>query len=119
MKKLGEKLKEAWYGALPVLILVVVPTATVVTLWLIFNWNDLPKILSRIIDIGNGSLLYGIGLLLLALIGLINAFAAYMMWFRAFAAWLDRKSKSRFWFYFAIIVVTFGWYALFRLIKLL
>lgn len=70
-------------------------------------------------DFGNGSWLLGMLLLLLALIGLINAFAAFMMWFRAFADWLDRKAKSRFWFYFAIVVVTFGWYALFKFIRLL
>lgn len=72
-----------------------------------------------IAELGNGSWIMGILLIVFGLIGLINAFAAFMMWFRAFAEWLDRKAKSRFWFCFAIIVVTFGWYALFKLIKLL
>jgi sulfite exporter TauE/SafE len=70
-------------------------------------------------ELGNGSWLSGILLIVFGLIGLINAFAAFMMWFRAFTEWLERKAKSRFWFCFAIIVVTFGWYALFKLIKLL
>ena len=72
-----------------------------------------------IVDLGSGSLAMGILLLLFGLIGLINAFAAFMMWFKAFAEWLDKKATSRFWFCFAIVIVTFGWYALFELIKLL
>ena len=72
-----------------------------------------------IAELGNGSWVFGIILIVFGLIGLINAFAAFIMWFRAFIAWLNRKAKSRFWFCFAIIVVTFGWYALFKLIKLL
>ena len=72
-----------------------------------------------IVDLGSGSLAMGILLLLFGLIGLINAFAAFMMWFKAFIEWLDKKAKSLFWFWFAIIIVTFGWYALFKIIKML
>ena len=70
-------------------------------------------------ELGNGSWALGILLLLFALIGLVNAVAAFMLWFKAFTDWLNKKAKSRFWFCFAIIIVTFGWYALFELIKLL
>lgn len=70
-------------------------------------------------ELGNGSWILGTLLLIFAIIGLINAFAAFMMWFKAFAEWLDKKATSRFWFCFAIVIVTFGWYALFKLIKLL
>ena len=72
-----------------------------------------------IVDLGSGSLAMGILLILLALIGLINAVAAFMMWFKAFTEWLDKKAKSLFWFWFTIIIVTFGWYALFKIIKML
>ena len=72
-----------------------------------------------IYDLGNGSWILGTLLLILAIIGLINAFAALIMWFKAFTEWLDKKATSRFWFCFAIVIVTFGWYALFKLIKLL
>lgn len=72
-----------------------------------------------IADLGNGSWILGIVLLIFSLIGLVNAFAAFMMWFKAFTEWLNKKAKSRFWFWCIIIVVTFGWYALFELIKLL
>lgn len=73
----------------------------------------------RILELGGGSWIVGILLIVFGLIGLINAFAAFVMWFRAFTEWLDRKVKSRFWFCFTIIAATFGWYALFKLIKLL
>ena len=72
-----------------------------------------------IAEFGNGSLAMGILLILFALIGLINAFAAFMMWFKAFTEWLDKKATSYFWFCFAIVIVTFGWYALFKIIKML
>ena len=72
-----------------------------------------------ITELGNGSWIYGIIIVVFGLIGLINAFAAFMMWFRAFTEWLERKAKSYFGFWLAIIIVTFGWYALFNLIKLL
>ena len=72
-----------------------------------------------IVDLGNGSWVLGILFIVFGLIGLINAFAAFMMWVKAFFEWLDRKAKSYFWFWFIIIIVTFGWYALFELIKLL
>lgn len=72
-----------------------------------------------IAELGNGSWIMGAIFIVFALIGLINAYAAFMLWFKKFTEWLERKAKSLFWFWFAIIVVTFGWYALFKLIKLL
>ena len=70
-------------------------------------------------ELGNGSWLLGILLIAFGLIGLVNAFAAFMMWFKKFTELLERKAKSRFWFCFYLIIVTFGWYALFKLIKIL
>jgi sulfite exporter TauE/SafE len=72
-----------------------------------------------IANLGNGSLLTGILLIIFGIIGFINAFAAFMLWFKHFTEWLERKAKSRFWFCFALVIVTFGWYAIFKLIKLL
>ena len=72
-----------------------------------------------IAELGNGSWIMGILLILFGMIGLINAFAAFMLWFKAFLEWLNRKAKSSIWFWVLIIVVTFGWYALFKLIKIL
>ena len=72
-----------------------------------------------IAELGSGSWIMGILLIVFGIIGIINAFAAFMMWFRAFTKWLDKKAKSRIYFWLFIIVVTFSWYALFKLIKLL
>ena len=71
-------------------------------------------------ELGSGSWVFGILLLVFGLIGLINAFAAFMLWFKKFTEWierLDRKGKPRFLLWVIIIVVTFGWYALFELIN--
>ena len=119
MKKIVERIKGAWYGALPILLLFGIPTVIGIVIWVISNWNDLPRIANHISTVGKGSLLYGVIIILFALVGLINAFAAFMLWFKKFTEWLERKAQSLFWFWFAIIVVTFGWYALFKLIKLL
>ena len=72
-----------------------------------------------IVDLGNGSWIKGILLIVFSIIGLINAFAAFMFWFKAFTEWLERKAKSYWGFWLTIIIVTFGWYALFELIKIL
>jgi hypothetical protein len=69
-----------------------------------------------IAELGGGSWVTGILLLIFGLIGLINAFAAFMMWAKAFFGLLKRKTKSTFGFWFSIIVVTFGWYALFKIL---
>ena len=69
-----------------------------------------------IAELGGGSWVMGILLLIFGLIGLINAYAAFVMWAKAFFGILERKTKSSFWFWFAIIVVTFGWYALFKIL---
>ena len=72
-----------------------------------------------IAELGNGSWILGIIFIVFALIGLINAAAAFMLWYKKFTELLDRKANSVFWFWLYIIIVTFGWYALFKLIKLL
>ena len=67
-------------------------------------------------ELGNGSWVTGILLIVFGLIGLINAFAAFMMWAKYFLELLNRKAKSYIGFWLPIIVVAFGWYALFELI---
>lgn len=72
-----------------------------------------------ILEIGNGSWIIGILLIVFGFIGLINAFAAFMLWFKKFTELLEKKAKSSFWFWLAIIIVTFGWAALFKIIKMI
>lgn len=122
MKKLWEKIKEVWYGALPILLLVGGPLAIAVAAFLIGYWNDIPKILSHITDIGNGSLLYGAFLILFGLVGLVNVVIAYWMWFNALTKWLDRLQKNgkpQFLLWIIVIIIVCGWVALSELIKLL
>lgn len=73
-----------------------------------------------IAKLGNGSWIMGILLIVFGLVGLINAFAASMMWLKAFTEWLerlDRKGKPRFLLWIIIAVVTVGWLAIFEIIK--
>lgn len=73
-----------------------------------------------IAELGNGSWILGTLLLVFAFIGLINAYAAFMMWLKKFFEWLemlDKKGKPRFLLWIIIIVVIFGWYVLFKVIK--
>ena len=72
-------------------------------------------------ELGNGSWIIGILIIVFGLIGLVNAFAAFILWFKRFTEWLerlDRKGKPRFLLWMIIIIVSLGWYALFDLIKL-
>ena len=70
-------------------------------------------------ELGNGSWIIGILFIVFGLIGLLNAFAAFMMWLKAFLQLLNKKAKTRIVFWFVIIVVTLGWYAMFELVKIL
>ena len=72
-----------------------------------------------IAEFGNGSWIMSILLIVFGLIGLINAVAAFMMWAKYFLELLNRKAKSSIGFWLPIIVVTFGWYALFKIIQML
>lgn len=122
MKKFWARLKDMWYGMLPILLIFGIPLAMAIAVWLVSNWNNIPKILGIIADIGKGSLIYGIILILFAVVGLINAYTAFMLWIKKFSEWiekLDMKGKPSFLLWIIIIVVTFSWYALFKLIKLL
>ena len=119
MKQWLERLKEALYGALPFLLLFGIPIAIAIVIMAISIWDDIPKILNGISDIGNGSLIWGAILLLFGLIGLINAVIAFMLWFKAVIEFLNKKSKSYFWFSFTITILILGWTALFTIIKII
>lgn len=68
-------------------------------------------------ELGGGSWVVGIILIVFGLIGLLNAFIAFMMWAKAFLEQLNKKAKSSFTFWLPIIVVTFGWYALIKILS--
>ena len=58
-------------------------------------------------------------LFVFGLIGLINAFAAFILWFKKLTELLEKKAKSNFGFWLALIVVTLGWAALFKIIQMI
>ena len=71
-------------------------------------------------ELGNGSWITGIMLIVFGFIGLINAFAAFMLWFKKFTEWLerlDKKGKPHFVLWIMIIVVALGWYALIKILS--
>lgn len=94
MKKFWEKLKEVCYGALPVLLLAGVPLAIAVVAFLIGYWNDIPKILSHITDMGNGSLLYGAFLILFGFVGLINISVSVWLTMHKIMDYLKENKKK-------------------------
>ena len=117
MKKIGEKLKEAWYGALPILLLVGVPLTIAVAAFLIGYWNDIPKILSHIADMGNGSLLYGAFLILFGVVGLTNI--AVSVWITAHKIddYLTRNQKKSTPLIIFLVVTVLGVYAAAELLR--
>ena len=70
-----------------------------------------------IAELGDGSWIVGIMLLVLGIIGLIITFTAFMMWFKAFLNWLDKHATNKFEFWFPIFAVTVALCALFVIIK--
>ena len=112
MKKIWERIKDAWYGALPILILLGIPTAICIVIGLINVWDDMPKIMNNISTLGNGSLIYGLILIIFGLIGAINALIAFYLWINALGKAVEKTAHPRFWFWFIFIATSFGLYAL-------
>lgn len=117
MKKFGEKLKDVCYGALPILLLAGVPLAIAVAAFLIGYWNDIPKILSHITDMGNGSLLYGAFLILFGFVGLANI--AVSVWITAHKIddYLTRNQKKSIPLIIFLAVTILGVYAAVELLR--
>ena len=87
MKKFWERLKETLCGILPLLFLIGIPLALSVVVWVIFNWNDIPEILRRIADMGDGSYIRGILLVVFCTIGSFNIGIGILMT-------IDKMSKT-------------------------
>jgi hypothetical protein len=74
--------------------------------------------LDRMSYLGSGSPVIGIVILGFAFIGLAQAFAAFMMWGKYFFDNLEKKADSSWKFWLPIIVSTFGWGALFKVLSM-
>ena len=83
-KKLKEKVSEAWYAALPWLILLGIPLTICLIIKIVDIYPKLPRIIAHITELGNGSIWKGvakalayIALTILAAIGAFNTFVAF------------------------------------------
>lgn len=74
--------------------------------------------LDRLTYLGSGSAVIGIIILAFSLIGLVQAFAAFLMWAKYFFEKLERKAQSLLGFWLPIILSTFGWAALFKVLTM-
>ena len=68
IRKIFQKLLDVWYGILPILILVGIPIGICVAI----KWKHIPKVFSALTEIGSGSWLYGILLILTCATGLLG-----------------------------------------------
>ena len=72
----------------------------------------------RLAYLGSGSVVIGFVILVFSLIGLVQAFAAFMMWGKYFFDNLEKKADSTWKFLLPIIVSTFGWAALLKVLSM-
>lgn len=117
MRNLWDRIKESFCGILPFFLLFGIPAILACFIWILTNWNEVHRVIDFIYALGNGSLAFGVILLLFGILGFVNAFAAVMLWLKHFLKWLNKGSKSRVWFWFLVIVATLGWAALFKIIS--
>lgn len=74
--------------------------------------------LDRLTYLGSGSAVIGFIILAFSLIGLAQAFFAFLMWAKYFFDKLERKAQSRWGFWLPIIISTLGWGALFKVLTM-
>lgn len=117
MKNFFNRLKEAIYSSLPLMLGIGIPTLLAVGFLLAFNWKDIPLILSKVSYIGGGSLIYGIILCIFGFIGFLNAFGAAILWFKYVTEYLESKAKSEFGFVFPLIISSLGYIAMIIIIR--
>ena len=109
-------MKKLWYRTLPLLILFGIPTTIGIVIWVISNWNDIPKIIYNISTFGKGSLLYGIALIIFGFIGALNTLIAFYLWVNSLVKAVEKTAHPRFWFWFIFIATSFGLYALIEIL---
>lgn len=102
MKKLIERLKEIWYGALPWLLLIGAPTI----ICIIISWKKVLQLLTRLDEI-YGSWFWGIILNLFASIAVFNLGVGFLLTLEKISEKLNAK-----WFYAYIIITSLGIFAL-------
>lgn len=94
-KKIFNKIMDTWYGILPFLVLLGIPTI----LCIIIGWDKIVGLYNALIKVGNGSIIFGIAIFVFKLIGAINILVGFILTLEAISKKLSRK-----WFYIYIIV---------------
>lgn len=117
MKKLWGRIKEAWFGALPFVILLGIPTVIALGVGLISIWDDIPTILNNLNGISKGPLIYDIILCVFAVIGAFNCIIGFYLTIDKLVKKIDNEGLSPCWFYIYIIVGSLGIYALISILK--
>lgn len=112
MKKLWDKLVEMFFGILPILIIFGLPSLIALIVWLACNWDDIPKILNILSQIGKGSYLLGIFSILFGAIFIFNTFTGFVLTLEKIEEKLNAK-----WFYTYIITTFLGFIAIMILIN--
>lgn len=104
IKKISNRLKEGWYGALPYLVLLGIPTI----LCIIIGWKKIIAAVTGITDLGNGSFLLGMLLFLSILLVIFNLSVAFLIAIKNIS---EKTSKK--WIYTYIITTVLGVIVLF------
>ena len=99
LKKIFRKLSNAWYGILPFLLLVGIP----ITICVAIRWKHIPKTIGVLSDIGGGSLLFGILLIVFSAAGFVGIAYAVINAVETIGKKLGRK-----WAIWYSIVITLG-----------
>lgn len=107
MKKLFDRLKEAWYGILPWILLVGVPSLFCIVLAIVFNWKDIIQLLNRFDEIF-GSRFLGIILSLGSTIASLNIAIGFLLTLEKIT-----KNFSSKWVYTYIIITALGFLSLY------
>lgn len=103
LKKIFHKLADAWYGVLPIIILVGIPIAICVAI----GWKHIPKIIGVLTKLGGGSWLLGIPLVVFSATGFLGICYAVI-----YAAEVIGKKLGSKWAIGYIIVTSLGIVAL-------
>ena len=106
MKKLWDKLVEKFYGILPFLIILGLPSLIALAWWLACNWDDIPKIMNMLSQIGKGSYLLGIFSVIFGAIFFFHTLTGFVLTLEK----IDEKLNAK-WFYIYIITTVLGFIA--------
>lgn len=110
-KKFFHKLSDIWWGILPILIFVGIPIA----LCVIIGWEEIPKVISALAEMGGGSWFLGVLLALFAGIGALNICVGITFTIEKIGEKLGKKASL--WMSLYLVTTLLGLVALSLLVK--